>query len=34
MAAAAPARHNAGRGSGGGPRPPATAPVAAVAVLP
>jgi hypothetical protein len=34
MAAAAPARHNAGRGSGGGPRPPATAPVEAVADLP
>jgi hypothetical protein len=34
MAAAAPAHPQAGRGHGGVPRPPATAPVAAVAVLP
>ena len=34
MAAAAPARPQAGRGHGGAPRPPATAPVAAVAIVP
>lgn len=34
MAAPAPARPQAGRGNGGGPRPPATAPIAAVAILP
>jgi hypothetical protein len=34
MAAAASARPQAGRGHGGAPRPPATAPVAAVAIVP
>jgi hypothetical protein len=34
MAAVAPARPQAGRGHGGAPHPPATSPVAAVAVLP
>jgi hypothetical protein len=34
MAAVAPARPQAGRGHGGAPRPPATAPVAAVAIVP
>jgi len=34
MAVAAPARPQAGRGNSGGPRPPATAPAVAVAVVP
>jgi hypothetical protein len=34
MAALAPTRPQAGRGNGGGPRPLATAPIAAVAIFP
>ncbi len=34
MTAPAPTRPQAGRGNGGGPRPPATAPIAVVVILP